>query len=231
MVRRVRDRVDARFGGCGGRGFARNEGSPGEPRARTVGTPAGRATDSPAAQGLEDHSPRSGWKRSRRHVRRKRVVRCAGRGTLWRVGRRRGTAVTGRVRVTGGRETRRTPGSAAGCNMPDGRPVEEAVEAGRNRKGGTCPDAWWRGTEAALRRRGSGHRSERSMEGRTGRRGGSGCSRRAARAGTPSGVARRRRSGRSTVPEVRQEAQWRLPHAGSGRWVRDQHQIIARRAG
>jgi hypothetical protein len=48
-----------------------------------------------------------------------------------------------------GSETRRTPGSAAGCNKPASAPEEEAVEVVRNHEDGTCGEGGSLGAEAA----------------------------------------------------------------------------------
>jgi len=49
-------------------------------------------------------------------------------------------------------ETWRTPGSAAGCNKPAKCQVEQAVEVGRNDKGGTNPGIGKTGSKVAPRR-------------------------------------------------------------------------------
>jgi hypothetical protein len=65
-----------------------------------------------------------------------------------------------------GSETRRTPGSAAGCNKPASAPEEEAVEVVRNHEDGTRGEGGSLGAEAASDGGGSGLRIVTSMEGR-----------------------------------------------------------------
>jgi hypothetical protein len=56
-------------------------------------------------------------------------------------------------------ETRRTPGSAAGCNKPASAPEEEAVEVVRNHEDGTCGEGGPLGAEAGGNACGSGLRT------------------------------------------------------------------------
>jgi len=73
-------------------------------------------------------------------------------------------------------ETRRTPGSAAGCNKPAKLSAEQPIKTVRNREGGTRSVPWPEQTEAQNRKvratsqegeRGSGRRKPMSMEGRS----------------------------------------------------------------
>jgi hypothetical protein len=63
-------------------------------------------------------------------------------------------------------ETRRTPGSAAGCNKPASALEEEAVEVVRNHEDGTYGEGGSLGVEAGSNVGGSGLRSVVSMKGR-----------------------------------------------------------------
>jgi hypothetical protein len=65
-----------------------------------------------------------------------------------------------------GPETRRTPGSAAGCNKPASALEEEAVEVVRNHEDGTRGEGGSLGAEAGGNVCGSGLRIVTSMEGR-----------------------------------------------------------------
>lgn len=73
-------------------------------------------------------------------------------------------------------ETRRTPGSAAGCNKPARLSAEQTIKTARNREGGTRPVPWQEQAEAQSRKvratsrdgeRRSGRRRLTSMEGRS----------------------------------------------------------------
>lgn len=82
-----------------------------------------------------------------------------GRGVLARELRRPGAGVHGP-------ETWRTPGSAAGCNSARGAVSEQAVEAVRNREGGTGSMRWHASAEAeALRSGGRSRRHQRRTDG------------------------------------------------------------------
>jgi len=73
-------------------------------------------------------------------------------------------------------ETRRTPGSAAGCNKPAKLRAEQAIKAVRNREGGTRPAKWQRQADVWKQKRKatfskqkhrSGRKEPESMEGRS----------------------------------------------------------------
>ena len=225
-------RVDIRFGGCGGARCVRNKGSPGEPRARSGGTPSGHATDSPVAQRLEDRAPRSGWKRSRRHDRRGNASTAA-----------RGGERSGGCGVGGNRPSLRAYASQQVVKPgepQDRQPAATCWTANRWRKpskrGGTAR------AERVLTRGGAGPKWRFGVAGvDTGRR----CRWRGEQAvvegvGTPPG--RRGQDPRQgwpedggrggmAVSEVRHEAHRVPPHAGGGWWVRDEHPSVAHHVG
>jgi hypothetical protein len=76
-----------------------------------------------------------------------------------RVARREKDGSTALAPVTPHPETRRTPGSAAGCNKPASAPEEEAVEVVRNHEDGTCGEGGPLGAEAGGNACGSGLRT------------------------------------------------------------------------
>jgi hypothetical protein len=71
---------------------------------------------------------------------------------------------------SGFRDTRRTPGPAAGCNKPAVLRAEETVEVVQNHEGGTRLDGWCRrpeGEPGQPESPGSGRAQSMSVEGRT----------------------------------------------------------------